>query len=218
MHGPRYLFALVSAACCTCTALVIFAVSFRPPVSPARPFLSFRSLFGRLLRSERPSSSFRSLFVRLLRLHGPRYLFVIFSDLLGPSWVSCCRSWVLLAHFVPLLGLSWPLLGRSWEPLGRLLAALGPLLGALGRLLGGSWRLLGSLSIRSLFGRLLRLHGPRYLLAAFSAACSALNGPRHLFVLFSSACFAWTALVTFSFSFRTSWAPLGSVFAALGPS
>ena len=34
----------------------------------ARPSLSFRSLFGRLLRSARPSSSFRSFFGRLLRL------------------------------------------------------------------------------------------------------------------------------------------------------
>ena len=95
----------------------------------ARPSLSSRSPFGRLLRSARPSLSFRSLFGRLLRLHGPRYLFALFSDLLGPSWVSCCCS--------------WPLLGLSCEALGRFGAALGPLLAALGR----SWEPLGRLLI-----------------------------------------------------------------------
>ena len=75
-----------------------------------------------------------------------------------------------------------------------------------------------SLSFRFLFGRLLRLHGPCCLFVHFSVACFALSGTRHLFVLFSFACFACTALVIFSLSFRTCWAPLGSVFAALGPS
>ena len=67
------------------------------------------------------------------------------------------------------------------------------------------WVLLGS-----------ALHGPRYLFVLFSVACLALHGPRHLFVLFSAAYFACKALVIFSLSFRTSWGPLGSLFAALG--
>ena len=108
LHGTRYLFALFSAACCTCTALVIFSLSFRPLTSLARPWLSFRSLFGRLLRSERPSSSFRSLFVRLFRLHGPRYLFVIFS-------FSFRTSWALLGSVFASLGPSWLLLGPCWR-------------------------------------------------------------------------------------------------------
>ena len=92
-------------------------------------------------------------------LHGPRYLFVLFSAacfaLHGPCYffalfsaacfactalvffsLSSRVSWGLLGHFLPLLGLSWALLGRSWAPLG-------PLLGALGGLLGGSWASLG---------------------------------------------------------------------------
>ena len=52
---------------------------------------------------------------------------------------------------------------------------------------------------RALFGRLLRLHGPR-----------------RLFDLFSATYFACTALVIFSLSFRPSWGPLRSLFAALG--
>ena len=50
----------------------------------------------------------------------------------------------------------------------------------------------------------------------FSATCFALHGPRYLFVLSSIAYFACTALVIFWLSFRTSWDPLGSLFAALG--
>ena len=93
--------------------------------SPARPSLSFRSLFG-----------------RVLRLHGSLYRFALFSA----ACFACTAlvffslfsrvSWGLLGHFLPLLGLSWALLGRSWAPLG-------PLLGALGGLLGLSWPLLG---------------------------------------------------------------------------
>ena len=52
---------------------------------------------------------------------------------------------------------------------------------------------------RLLFGRLLRLHGLRYL-----------------FALVSAAYFACTALVIFSLSFRASWGSLGSLFAAPG--
>ena len=57
----------------------------------------------------------------------------------------------------------------------------------------------GKRSLEQTRGRLLRLHGRRYL-----------------FALFSAACFACTALVIFSLSFPASWGPLGSLFAALG--
>ena len=62
LHGPRFVLALFSAACCACTALVLSSLSFRPPASLAWSSSSFRSLFG-----------------RLLRLHGPRYLLALFS-------------------------------------------------------------------------------------------------------------------------------------------
>ena len=131
LHGPRYLFALFSAACCTCTALVVYSLSFRLPASLARPLLSFRSLFGRLLRSARPSLSFRSLFGRLLRLHGPRYLSFSFRTSwapLGSVFAALGRSWVTFWRPWGSLGRSWAALGRSWEALGRLLAALGAIL------------------------------------------------------------------------------------------
>ena len=71
-HGPRFLFALFSAACFACRVFVIFSLSCRPPASLARPSLSFRSLFGRL---------------------GPSW--VTFCR----SWASLGRSWVLLGAF-----------------------------------------------------------------------------------------------------------------------
>ena len=37
LHSLRVLFALFSAACCACTALVIFSLSVRLPASLARP-------------------------------------------------------------------------------------------------------------------------------------------------------------------------------------
>ena len=62
LHDPRYLVALFSTACCACTALVIFSLSFRPPAALAQPSFSFRSPFG-----------------RLLSLNGLRHLFPLFS-------------------------------------------------------------------------------------------------------------------------------------------
>ena len=55
---------------------------------------------------------------------------------------------------------------------------------------------------RDLFGRLLRLHGPRDLFVAF-----------YMTFAFRFAC---TALVTFSLSFRASWALLGHFLPLLG--
>ena len=66
---------------------------------------------------------------RLLRLHGPRFLFALFSGVLGPLGS-------LFAALGALLGALGPLLGRSW-------ATLGTLLGALGTLLGRSWHSCG---------------------------------------------------------------------------
>ena len=89
----------------------------------------------------------------LFALHGPRYLFVFFSDLSRPSRLTFGRPW-------GSLDLSWPLRGRSWAPCGRpeadlhetscfssfeLLGPLGALLGAPGApgapgaRLGSSW-------------------------------------------------------------------------------
>ena len=126
------------AACFACTALVIFSLSFRPPASLARPSFSFRSLFG-----------------RLLRLHGPRYLFALFST----ACFACTALVFILLSFRPpvstncllgSLGLCFLLvcsllagLGPLLAALGPLLGALGPLLAALGLLLGRSWALLG---------------------------------------------------------------------------
>ena len=100
---------------------------------------------------------------RLLRLHGPRYLFALFSAV----WFACTAlvifslsflvSWgplgslfaalepllAALGHSWAALGRPWAALGRSWAALGPLLATHGPLLAALGRLLGCSWPLLG---------------------------------------------------------------------------
>merc|ERR1712139_180996 len=73
-----------------------------------------------------------------------------------------------------------------------------------------------SFSVRSLFGRLLRLHGPCFLPALFSAAYFALHGPRYLFLSFRPPASLCTALVVFLFFFRTSWGPLGSLFVSLG--
>ena len=107
-----------------------------PPASLARPSISFRFLFG-----------------RLLRLHGPRCLFAFFSaasfacTALVILSLSFRTSWALLGHFLPLLGLSWPLLGRSWPLLGSSWAALGRSWEALGELLaalGRSWGDLGT--------------------------------------------------------------------------
>ena len=92
-----------------CTALVIFSLSFRLPVALARPSLSIRSLFG-----------------CLLRLHGPRFLFALFSGVLGPLGS-------LFAALGPLLGGSWPLWGGSWAALGRSWALLGASWAPLGR-------------------------------------------------------------------------------------
>ena len=81
----------------------------------------------------------------LLRLHGPRYLFALFSaacfacTALVTFSFSCRVSLALLGHFLPLLGLSWPLLGAFWMPLGVFWAPLG----ASWVPLGGSWGALG---------------------------------------------------------------------------
>ena len=113
-----------------------------PPASLARPWLSFRCLFG-----------------CLLRLHGLRYLFALFSVacfactalviffvLFSAARFACTALVIFSLSFLvswgPLrslfaalgcswgsLGHSWATLGRSWDALGRLLAALGPLLG-----------------------------------------------------------------------------------------
>ena len=115
LHGPRCLFALFSAACFACMALVIFSLSFRPPAALCTALVIFSFSFRPLTSLARPSLSS-----------------VPFSDLLGLSWVSFCSSWALLGHFLALLGLSWPLLGRSWALLGGSWEAL-----------GGSWPLLG---------------------------------------------------------------------------
>ena len=68
------------AACFACGSLAIFSLSFRPPASLARPSLLFRSLFG-----------------RLLRLHGPRYLFVLFSA----AYFACTALVVFSFSFRP---------------------------------------------------------------------------------------------------------------------
>ena len=120
---------------------------------PSLYLLSIRSpallcsiLLSALLRSLLFALSLRFLFGRLLRLHGPRYLFALFSTAcfactgLVILSLSFRTSWAFLGHFLPLLGLSWPLLGA----LGPLLAALGLLLGRSWALLGGSWEALGS--------------------------------------------------------------------------
>ena len=103
LHGPRYLFALFSAACFACTALVIFSFFFRPLTSLARPSLSFRSLFG-------PRGALLGHFLPLL---------AHFLPLLGLSWPLSAALGQLLGALGPLLGGSWPLLGRSWPLLGR---------------------------------------------------------------------------------------------------
>ena len=69
-------------------------------------------------------SFIRSLFGRLLRLHGPRYLFAFFLDVLGPLGSLFAALGALLAA----LGRSWAALGRTWVALNRSYAALGPLL------------------------------------------------------------------------------------------
>ena len=122
LHGPRFLFALFSAACFACTALVIFSLSFRPPASLARPSFSFRYLFG-------------LLFQQIACLALLAYAFCSFVrswPVLGLSWPLLGRSWALLGRSWPLWGSSWAALGRSWEALGRLLAALGRSWGDLG--------------------------------------------------------------------------------------
>ena len=83
----------------------------------------------------RPSLSFRPLFGRLLRLHGPRYLVV-----LAPSWALRC----LLGAFWTLLGASWSLLGASWVPFWVSRVPFDLSWAPLGRLLGSSWVLLGA--------------------------------------------------------------------------
>ena len=126
------------AACFACTALVIFSLSFLPPASLARPSFSCRSLFG-----------------HLLRLHGPCYLFALFST---ACFACTARAFISLSFRPPVstncllgsLGLCFLLvcsllagLGPLLAALGPLLGALGPLLAALGLLLGRSWALLG---------------------------------------------------------------------------
>ena len=108
----------------------------------------------------RLSLSCRSLFSRQLRFHGPRfqialfsaacfactalvifslsfrYLFALFSSVLGP-----------LGSLSAALGPLSAALGRSWAPFGCPLAALGRSWGALGTLLaalGRSWGDLGT--------------------------------------------------------------------------
>ena len=68
----------------------------------------------------------------MIRLRGPRYLFALFSGVLGPLGSLFAALRALLAALGCLLGALWPLLGLSWPPLGRSWA-----------LLGGSWEALG---------------------------------------------------------------------------
>ena len=123
MHGPRYLFALFSAACCTCTALVIFSLSFRSPASLARPLSSFRYLFGpvgpllgQFLPLLGPLGSLFAALEDLLAALGP--LLGALGRLLGGSWPLLGRSWALLGGSWEALGGSWAALGRSWGDLG----------------------------------------------------------------------------------------------------
>ena len=98
------------AACFACTALVIFSLSFRPPVST-------NCLLGSLGLCFLLVCSLLAGLGPLLAALGP------LLGALGP----------LLAALGLLLGRSWALLGGSWEALGRLLAALGRSWGDLGK-------------------------------------------------------------------------------------
>ena len=117
--------------------------------NPARPSLSFRSLFGCLLHLHGPRYLFALFSAACFALHRPRYLFTLFSvacfALNGPRHLfvlfssACCACTALVIFsfsFRPPASLAWP-----------------------------------SLPFRSFFGRLLHLHSPRFLFALFSAAC-----------------------------------------------